>query len=782
MKKIITYLTILILGSSIHSLQGQLVITVAGQAEIPGNINGTAFEATFNNPHGIAVDLNGNVFTADRWSHVIRKITPDGMVSTYAGVANQSGDIDGPTSEALFYEPWGLCVDNNGNVYVADTRNNKIRKIGTDGIVSTVAGSGNYGTSNGPSTAATFGNPTGIECDNEGNLYVADHLTHIIRKIDNNGFVSTLAGSAYVTGSLDGVGTNASFNRPYGLTLDNEGNILVADEWNHKIRRITPEGTVTTVAGSGLVGSTDGNVEIAAFNYPWDMTVDSSGNIFVADGYNYVIRKITVNNQVSTFAGTLETTGAADGILNAATFSGATSVAYAPLTKEIFIGDAYNNLVRKLIDLNQGISLYINEGSPMICQGEMIGVTTSPAIHDSYAFYVDETLLQNSNEPTFNTANLSPGNHTIEVIANDGTNNFFSNIINVTVMVAETPTITNVGPLQFFEGDSVSLIASQANSYEWSTGLTTPTVTVFESGFYQVTISNESGCTAVSDPVEVVVETIPDAPIVLIDGVTVNGPTTLCFGTTANLSSSYTTNNQWFKNGWPIDGANSETYEVDESGFYQVQVLTESGVNIFSSEAEVTLLDPINLYAEIDLILAEPDDIIFFESFTDRPTNLLWDLGDGNYSNEIALEHSYDEIGFYTIRIIASDENGCVDSLVLENYVEVRDGDEGNGSGVGNEEGESTEEGDLYIPNAFTPNADGENDVFRVRGSNIQALSLKIFNHWGDMIYEVKNPADGWDGTHNGVQVQSGNYVYLATITDKENKRQVLSGHVVVLR
>ena len=197
------------------NLQAQLVTTVAGQPEIAGSNDGEPFSATFNNPHGIAIGQDGTVYVADRWSHTIRKITIDGMVSTIAGTPGVSGSTDGMGAAALFNEPWGLCVNADDEVLVADTRNNKIRKISPDGEVTTIAGSGNFGTSNGIGTAATFGNPTGIECDSEGNIYVADHLTHIIRKIDVLGFVTTLAGKPYQTGSVDGQGSQASFNRPY---------------------------------------------------------------------------------------------------------------------------------------------------------------------------------------------------------------------------------------------------------------------------------------------------------------------------------------------------------------------------------------------------------------------------------------------------------------------------------------------------------------------------------------------------------------------------------------
>ena len=221
----------------------QLVSTVAGVLETPGFNNGQALSSRFFNPHGIAVDGVGNIYVADRYNHTIRKITVDGMVTTLAGKAGFSGGQDGQGEVARFNEPWGLCVSAEGVVYVADTKNNKIRKIDAAGNVKTIAGTGNFGSSNAQGLAATFGEPTGIELDAFGNLYVADHLTHIIRKIDNRGIVTTIAGIPYIPGDSDGFGREAQFWRPYGLTIDNEGNILVADEWNHKIRKVTPQGS-----------------------------------------------------------------------------------------------------------------------------------------------------------------------------------------------------------------------------------------------------------------------------------------------------------------------------------------------------------------------------------------------------------------------------------------------------------------------------------------------------------------------------------------------------------
>ena len=411
--------------------------------------------------------------------------------------------------------------------------------------MSTIAGSGNFGSSDGLGTASTFGNPTGIECDNVGNIYVADHLTHIIRKIDPTGMVTTIAGTAYQMGAEDGPGGIASFARPYGLSLDLDGNILVADEWNHKIRKIDAQGIVSTIAGNGVIGSTDGEVENASFNYPWDITVDSLGNIFVADGYNYLIRKITTDGMVQSFVGSLETTGANDGMGQNATFSGATSIAISPLTKEIFVGDAYNNLVRKIIDLNQGVSvLMAPNNSSTICLGEVVEMYASPDIYSSYFFYVDDQIVQTGSNPNLSTSNLDVGTHQIKVVIQDNGNTFQSSPRTITVLPLPKPTISIVGETSFYEGDSVVLVASQGTTYFWSTGESTPTISVKESGIYTLEVSDQNNCFGVTEAIEITVLNIPDAP-----QITLNGSPNICSGHSTELLSNYENGNQWLKDG-----------------------------------------------------------------------------------------------------------------------------------------------------------------------------------------------------------------------------------------
>ena len=275
---------------------------VAGSPLVSGSSDGSGAVALFNRPIGTTVDASGNIYVGDWGNHTIRKISSSGTVMTLAGFAGQSGFADGAGSAARFNEPTGLAVDSAGNIFVADLGNNAIRKITPNGTVSTVAG-GSWGHADGTGAMAQFNSPYSLAVDSSDNLYVTDNGNCTIRKITPSGNVATLAGAG-MPGSADGNGVSASFSFPAGIALDASGNLLVADMGNNTIRKVSPAGTVTTVAGmAGIQGSSDGVGSSARFNSPWGVGVDKSGNVFVADMGNSTLRRITTTEGVTTVVG-----------------------------------------------------------------------------------------------------------------------------------------------------------------------------------------------------------------------------------------------------------------------------------------------------------------------------------------------------------------------------------------------------------------------------------------------------------------------------------------------
>jgi sugar lactone lactonase YvrE len=324
-----------------------IVSTLAGAAAIAGSLDGTGAAARFNNPQALAVDAAGNVYVADWFSDAIRKISPAGVVTTLAGNFGVAGGVDGTGLGATFSDPDSVAVDGAGNVYVSEWNGDTIRKITATGTVTTLAGMhGVIGSLDGVGTAARFSAPESIAVNGTGQVYVADGRNNTIRVIAPSGAVTTLAGSP--PGNVDGLGNIARFNSPIGAAVDGGGNVFVADFLDNTIRRISTYDNVTTVAGSaGLSGSADGPVSVARFNHPAGLGIDGLGNLYVADEFNNTIRKITPAGLVSTVAGLAGFSGTADGTGSAARFLGPTSV-QADTAGNLYVTDRGNHTIRKI--------------------------------------------------------------------------------------------------------------------------------------------------------------------------------------------------------------------------------------------------------------------------------------------------------------------------------------------------------------------------------------------------------------------------------------------------
>jgi len=257
------------------------VSTLAGSAGSFGSADGQASSATFESLWGVAVDGAGNVYVADFTSNRIRELSASGLVSTLAGSGSWEY-ADGQGVSASFRNPYGLAVDDVGNVYVADNANNRIRVVSATGGVSTLTGTQNNGYAEGQGSAAQFSSPRAVAVDGAGNVYVADTDNHRIRVVNASGYVRTLAGSG-VAEYADDQGTSASFKSPMGVAVDGAGNVYVADTGNMRIRVVNASGYVRTLAGNGVAAFADGQGMSASFYSPNGVAVDGARNVYTAD-------------------------------------------------------------------------------------------------------------------------------------------------------------------------------------------------------------------------------------------------------------------------------------------------------------------------------------------------------------------------------------------------------------------------------------------------------------------------------------------------------------------
>lgn len=337
--------TLTVLGST-GTGDTHVFTTFTGASGSPGGGNGNLSVARFNGPNGLAFDSAGNLYIADENNHAIRKISTNGTVTTFAGQAGSAGSNDGTGVNARFLYPKGLAIDTAGNVYVADSFNHIIRKITPAGVVTTLAGlAGTLGATDGLGSAARFNYPIGIAVAADGTVYVADRSSSTIRRISSNGMVSTLAGNPGSVGTSNGTGSAARFTEPTGLTIDAAGNLFVADTFNHTIRKVTPAGVVTTFAGQpGIGGHVDGLG--GRLSYPNGLGFDVAGNLFVAQGSNATVRRITADGVISTVAGVPNLHGNTDGLGSVTRFGTPIAVA-ADITGNLYISDNTDNTIRR---------------------------------------------------------------------------------------------------------------------------------------------------------------------------------------------------------------------------------------------------------------------------------------------------------------------------------------------------------------------------------------------------------------------------------------------------
>ncbi|MEJ7560551.1 MAG: gliding motility-associated C-terminal domain-containing protein [Pedobacter sp.] len=381
------------------------VSTLAGSSS--GRQDGQGVLAKFLQPTGVDTDAAGNIYVADCFNHSIRKITPEGLVSTIAGTGS-NGRLNGKAADAKFDTPFGVMVDQNGNIFVADAGNNQIRKITPEGIVTVYAGNilGRAGAEDGIAGTEKFTLPASIVFDELGNMYLADTENHSIRKITPNIGVTTFSGYLGVKGDTEGQSSVARFEKPIAIARDpRNGDFYVADYINNKVRRISSGGRMETYAGTGELSSINGPRLIATFDHPTGLTIDNKGNVYVSDDNNLIRRISAVTGLVSTIAGD-GNQGNNDGLRWNASFYHPIGLAF-DIIGNLYVADEHNHRIRK-ITLGGGFSIDKALPNGLVfnpTNGEISGTPTEYWPETLYTITAHNDFGEGSDELTISVVN-----------------------------------------------------------------------------------------------------------------------------------------------------------------------------------------------------------------------------------------------------------------------------------------------------------------------------------------------------------------------------------------
>jgi hypothetical protein len=446
-----TFLSLLVVVFAC-SANAQSIITYAGTGYGAGTGTGShtgdggaAATATFYKPTGVASNGYSNLYVADQANHVVRKIGYTGIITTLAGndTAGNTGDY-GPADKARLNNPVGVAVDAFENVYIADYYSNVVRKVSTSGIITTIAGTGvaGYSGDGGPATSAELYYPYGVAVDGSGNVYIADANNNVIRQVNAAGGITTIAGTGFGAGlglghgaySGDGgAATNARLNFPEGVAVDNYGNVFIADANNHVIRKISTSGTISTVAGSGVRGySGDGGAALAAsLDFPSGIAADGLGNFFIADQGNNTVRKVNASGVITSYAGNgASGYGGDNGYATSAQLNAPTSVAVDG-NGFVYIADHGNNVIRLVAypvsinavpGNNAALNVYPNPSNgEFTLELPKTGNVATVTISDVLGRTVETKSIDNTKQSTVIFSHMPVGSYVVKVISGDKT-------------------------------------------------------------------------------------------------------------------------------------------------------------------------------------------------------------------------------------------------------------------------------------------------------------------------------------------------------------------------
>jgi hypothetical protein len=396
--------------TSSHAQSGNITTVVGNGTAAYSGESVVAVSSSVNHPAELVIDGSGNIYFSELNSNRIRKVSPSGIITTIAGtgVAGYSGD-GGPATAARLNMPFGIDIDNAGNLYFADCLNHRVRRISTSGIITTVAGNGTGGFSGngGAATAAAMLGPTYIRFDHSGNLYISDNSNNMLRKVNTSGIITTIAGTGFIGYTGDGgAATNARLYSPSGMAVDLSGNVYLCDYGNNVVRKISAAGIISTFAGTGVAGYTgDGGPATAArFKSVQDVVIDAAGNFILADTKNHVVRKINTSGIISTIAGTGIAGFSGDGgPATAANFKEPGGFGIDP-TGNLHVADVFNHRIRKYITSTDSTPYFTFSGVPTLYLCLTEGFLTTPI--DTYLTAYDANVSQTL---TWN-ALMSPSN------------------------------------------------------------------------------------------------------------------------------------------------------------------------------------------------------------------------------------------------------------------------------------------------------------------------------------------------------------------------------------
>ncbi len=664
------------------------------------------------------------------------------IINTFAGngTAGKTGD-GGLAISAELYNPWGVCVDKSGNAYISDYLNNKVRKVDAAGIITTFAGTGiaGYLGDGGPAAAAELNKPSAIAVDTSGNVYVSDLGNSVVRKITvATGIISTIAGTGVAGYNGDNIAaTAAKINDPQGLFVDAQGNVFIGDANNYRVRKVTASsGLISTVAGNGSGGfSGDGGPATnATFFFPAAVYVDATGNIFISDYLNGRVREVYAGTgNVNTIAGNGSYGVTGDGGLATAAGMTYASGLWVDVNENVFIADVEGNRVRE--------------------------VTASTGIINTIAG-TGTAGYSGDGGPAKNAELQNPQGICLDPCGNlyiaDLTNNRIRTVSSVTSGFSCSISLT--GPNPVCMGSAISLEAtSGAEKYKWSTGDSSETVSVIPiaSTTYTVTLTSSFGCTATATRF-IPVDSLPLVKITALSDLK-------CLPGARGSATALASGGSG--SGYTYSWDNGATGKADTSlaaGTYTMFVTDGNGCT-----GSTTALIRQSVFGGVKVnsnqTITQGQKVQLSAS---GGTSYIWSpvasLNNPDSSDPVA---DPSRTTMYTV--LVTDSNNCTGTDSVRITVEIQNNCDSTA---------------LFVPSAFSPNGDGVNDIFYVRGTTcITKFRFSIFDRWGEQVFSADNQESGWDGTFRGQLMNAAVFVYYLSVDFSNGQGVSRKGTVTLL-